>query len=301
MLLALGDYAWDVLVRPQGPFHPGEDLPGQVRLAPGGGAANVAVWARRSGVESAFLGKVGEDFFGRLAEQELREEGVLPYLVRDASHPTAAVAVWVDAAGERTQIYSYGADYFLAPGELSEEALSRAGHLFVSGWALFTDPPRSAVLAAAGRVRPVSLDPASARRIQEMGPGAYLELVRRLAPRWFFPNRFEAQVLSGRQDPEEAARALADLLPGVGVVVKLDAEGALVPGEGGFVHVPALPVTVVDATGAGDAFAGVFLAGVLSGREPVEAARGAVRVASWVVGRMGARPRGGHPRPFDYA
>ncbi|HFB38825.1 MAG TPA: sugar kinase [Oceanithermus sp.] len=298
MLLAIGDYAWDVLVRPQGPLRPGEDLPGEVRLAPGGGAANVAVWARRLGAESAFLGKVGDDFFGRLAEEELRAEGVRPFLVRDRARATAAVAVWVDAAGERTQIYSYGADYFLAPGELPEAAFRDAAHLFVSGWALFTDPPRSAVLEAARRVRPVSLDPASARRIQEVGPAAYLELVRELAPAWFFPNRAEAQALTGRSDPEAAARALAERLPETRVVVKLDAEGALVPSGGCFVHLPAPPVPVVDATGAGDAFAGVFLAGILAGRTPIEAARAAVQVASWVVGRLGARPRGDWPRAF---
>jgi len=51
----------------------------------------------------------------------------------------------------------------------------------------------------------------------------------------------------------------------------------------------------VDATGAGDAFAGVFLASILAGRPPLEAARRAVKVASWVVGRLGARPRGAWP------
>jgi len=297
MLLSLGDYAWDVLVRPQAPFRTGEDLPGEVRLAPGGGAANVAVWASRMGAKSAFLGKVGDDFFGRLAEEELRSEGVQPYLVKDPAHATAAVAVWVDAAGERTQIYSYGADYFLTPEELPEAAFREAAHLFVSGWALFTDPPRNAVLEAAKRVRPLSLDPASARRIQEMGPSAYLELVRGLKPAWFFPNRMEAQVLSGKEDPEAAARELSERLPGTRVVVKLDAEGALVPAEGCFVHIPAPPVSVVDATGAGDAFAGVFLAAILAGRPPLEAARAAVLVASWVVGRLGARPKGAWPRP----
>ena len=295
MLLSLGDYAWDVLVRPQAPFRAGEDLPGEVRLAPGGGAANVAVWASRMGAKSAFLGKVGDDFFGRLAEEELRSEGVRPYLVKDPAHATAAVAVWVDAAGERTQIYSYGADYFLLPEELPEAAFQDAAHLFVSGWALFTDPPRSAVLEAAKRVEPISLDPASARRIQEMGPSAYLELVRGLKPAWFFPNRMEAQVLSGKEDPEAAARELSERLPGTQVVVKLDAEGALVPAEGCFVHIPAPPVPVVDATGAGDAFAGVFLASILAGRPPLEAARAAVLVASWVVGRLGARPEGAWP------
>ncbi len=290
-VLALGDFAWDVLVKPRGPLRSGSDVPGQVRLLPGGAAANVAVWARRAGVRAAFLGKVGADALGRLAREELFAEGVRPFLLEDPEHPTAAVAIWVEAGGERAQVFGYGADYYLREDELPEAALAAAKHLFISGWALFTDPPRQAALAAARRVGRTSLDPASAHRIEETGPGAYLELVRTVAPLWFFPNREEARVLAGVHDPEAAARRLAELLPGTRVVVKLDAEGALVPVGKGFLHLPAPPVEAVDATGAGDAFAGVFLAGVLAGLPPAEAGRRAVRAASWVVGRLGARPR----------
>ncbi len=290
MLLALGDYAWDVLVKPQGALHPGGDAPGVVRLMPGGGAANVAVWARRAGEPSAFLGKVGGDALGQMAREELRAEGVEPHLVVDPGRATAAVAIWIEPGGERAQVFGYGADHFLTPDELPEAAFRGIEHLFISGWALFTDPPRSAALEAARRQRPVSLDPASARRIEEMGRGAYLELVRRIAPLWFFPNREEARVLSGENDPEAAAMALAEALPGSRVVVKLDAEGALIPTAEDFVHLPAPPVEAVDATGAGDAFAGVFLASAMRGMGPLEAGRRAVRAASWVVGRLGARP-----------
>ena len=100
-------------------------------------------------------------------------------------------------------------------------------------------------------------------------------------------------MLTGVNDPEAACRVLAGLYPGALIVVKLDADGALVGGAGGVHHVPPHSNKLVDATGAGDSFAGAFLSRFLLGADPVEAAEFAVRVAEWVIEHPGARPKPG--------
>ncbi|WP_034356096.1 PfkB family carbohydrate kinase, partial [Deinococcus phoenicis] len=75
------------------------------------------------------------------------------------------------------------------------------------------------------------------------------------------------------------------------VVLKLDEEGALLEGPGQpRLHVPATRDPLIDATGAGDAFGGAFLAGWLAHGDAGRAARLAVQVGGWVVSRFGARP-----------
>jgi len=74
------------------------------------------------------------------------------------------------------------------------------------------------------------------------------------------------------------------------VMLKLDADGSFVHVGGVSTHVPPATNNLVDATGAGDSFAGSFLARHLTGSSPVEAATFATKVSAWVIEHLGARP-----------
>ncbi|WP_456446600.1 carbohydrate kinase family protein [Oceanithermus sp.] len=292
-VLALGDFAWDVLIHTDAPLAPGGDTFGQVELQPGGSAANVAVWARRCGARAGFVGKIGRDRFGELARENLDEEGVEHRLSESSSRPTGVVAVWVDHTGQRSMVSGQGADFLLTPADLPPD-LEIARHLHLTGWSLFTDPPRRAALAAARRAkaagRTLSLDPASFQLIEETGPAAFVRMTAGLGLDVIFPNYDEGRVLTGEREPEAMARRLSALYPGAVVALKLDAKGALVGAGDRFTYLPPTPDQARDATGAGDAFAGAFLARWTRGQTPEEAARFAVVVSGWVVARRGARP-----------
>ncbi len=292
-VLALGDFAWDVLIHTDAPLAPGGDTFGQVELQPGGSAANVAVWARRCGARAGFVGKIGRDRFGELARENLSEEGVEHWLSETSSRPTGVVAVWVDHTGQRSMVSGQGADFLLTPEDLPPE-LEVARHLHLTGWSLFTDPPRRAALAAARRAkgagRTLSLDPASFQLIEETGPAAFVRMTAGLGLAVIFPNYDEGRVLTGEREPEAMARRLSALYPGAVVALKLDARGALVGAGDRFTYLPPTPDPATDATGAGDAFAGAFLARWTRGVSPEEAAGFAVAVSGWVVARRGARP-----------
>lgn len=295
-LVVVGDYAWDVLIRTETALLTGGDIFGSVQLTPGGSAANTAVWARRCGLPSSFVGKIGRDRFGALAEAELAEEEVSAVWLRTTEQLTGSVAVWVDHRRERSMVSGKGADHYLLPEELPNDLLARAEHLHLSGWSFYDDPPRSAAREAARIVRAaggsVSFDPGSFQMIDEMGVAEFLSFTTDLGVRVLFPNLEEGQVLSGAREPKEVAARLSELYPDALIALKLDARGSYVldGGRGGFQ--PARPATLRDATGAGDAFAGVFLASWLRGDSAVAAAQRANAVSSWVVERLGSRPPG---------
>ena len=138
----------------------------------------------------------------------------------------------------------------------------------------------------------MSFDPGSFQMIQELGAEEFIGLTNDLSFDILFPNAEEGEVLTGEREPGRVAAALAERYPGATIALKLDAEGAylLEPGAVKGVHLPPYPGRLVDATGAGDAFAGAFLAARWRGAEATEAARWANRVSAWVIERIGARP-----------
>ena len=293
-LCVLGDFAWDVLIRTNNELLRGGDTFGEVMLTPGGSAANVAVWARRCGLDTSFVGKIGRDRFGQLAEEDLRREGVHAHFVETDVHPTGSVAVFVDHTGQRSMVSGHGADFYLMPSEVPSGVVTSCRHLHLTAWSFFTDPPRSAARRAARLAQQagatVSFDPGSFQMIQEMGVDHFLSTCADLDVDLVLPNKEEAQVLTGCDDPHDMARSIAKIFPGALVVLKLDADGALVLDHDSFTHVPPATDKLVDATGAGDSFAGAFLAHHLVHGSPVDAARFATRVSAWVIEHVGARP-----------
>lgn len=295
-LVVLGDFAWDVLIRTNTELLTGGDTYGEVMLTPGGSGANVAVWARRCGLETAFVGKIGRDRFGELAEEDLGAERVDAFFVHTDAQLTGSVAVFVDESGERSMVSGRGADHYLLPSELPRALLARTRHLHLTAWSFFTDPPRTAAREAARLAQAagatVSFDPGSFQMIQEMGLEAFLGHTQDLGIDLLLPNYEEGHVLTGEEEPEAIARELARLYPGALIMLKLDSEGSLVWEDGQITRVPPATDRLADATGAGDSFAGAFLAHYLRGASAEAAARFATGISAWVIERLGARPKG---------
>ncbi len=293
-LCVLGDFAWDVLIRTNNELLRGGDTFGEVMLTPGGSAANVAVWASRSGMATRFIGKIGRDRFGQLAQEDLDREGVHSHLVETEAHSTGSVAVFVDHTGQRSMVSGHGADFYLLSSELPTDAITTSRHLHLTAWSFFTDPPRSAARKAARLAQStgatVSFDPGSFQMIQEMGVDTFLSFTTDLSIDIILPNKEEGQVLTGFTKPIDIARGLTSLFPNALIVLKLDADGALVVEGDTATAIPPATNNLVDATGAGDSFAGAFLARYLRGETAVEAARFATQVSAWVIEHVGARP-----------
>ncbi|MCL3993501.1 PfkB family carbohydrate kinase [Streptomyces lavenduligriseus] len=295
-LLVVGDVVTDVVARHRGPLAAGTDTAAAIRTLPGGAGANVACWAAYTGTADVrLLGRVGADAVA-WHERELVAAGVRPRLVVDPQAATGTVICLVDtgAAAERTFLTDSGASLRLGPADWSDALLDGVDRLHLSGYLLFTESSRAlagtALAAARARGVPVSLDPASAGFLAELGVDRFLAFAQGLDV--LLPSRDEACLLTGLPDPADAADAAAELSRLVPlVVVKAGADGALVARRGAVpTRVPALPVAPRDTTGAGDAFTGAFLAALLAGAGPEEAAARGCRAGAEAVRRVGGRP-----------
>ncbi|MFE4702762.1 carbohydrate kinase family protein [Streptomyces sp. NPDC056738] len=292
-MLVVGDVVTDVVARHRGPLAAGTDTVAAIRTVPGGAGANVACWAVHAGcADVRLLGRVGLDA-AEWHERELTASGVRPLLVRDPQAPTGTVICLVDsgASAERTFLTDSGASLRLAPEDWSPALLDGVGRLHLSGYLLFSGSSRALVStvleSARARGVPVSLDPASAGFLTELGVDRFLGLCAGVDI--LLPSRDEACLLTGLPDPADAAAKLSRHFPLV--VAKLGRDGALVARSGSVrARVPALRAAPRDTTGAGDAFTGAFLAALLRGAGPEEAAGAGCSAGARAVERIGGRP-----------
>ncbi|MFF9068737.1 carbohydrate kinase family protein [Streptomyces sp. NPDC014891] len=290
-LLVVGDVVTDVVARHRTPLAPATDTAAEIRTLPGGAGANAACWAARSGCPDVrVLGRVGSDA-ADWHERALRRAAVRPLLVRDTEAATATVIALVDASAERTFLTDSGAVLRLSPGDWSAGLLDGVARLHLSGYLFFAAPSRATARLALRDAReagvPVSVDPASAGFLAELGTDRFLAAAS--GAETLLPNADEATALTGHAEPEAAAAGLSRRFPLV--VVTLGAAGALVA-EGGAViaRVAAPAARPVDSTGAGDAFTGAFLAARLAGADPVKAAEAGCRAGAEAVAVVGGRP-----------
>ncbi|MFG3661954.1 carbohydrate kinase family protein [Streptomyces sp. NPDC047706] len=295
-LLVAGDVVTDVVARHRGPLAGGTDTAAVIRTLPGGAGANVACWAAHRGcADVRLLGRVGADS-AAWHERALTAAGVRAQLVVDQQARTGTVICLVDTgdAAERTFLTDSGASLRLDTGDWSDALLDGVAWLHLSGYLLFSASGRAlvAVAQAAARARgvPVSMDPASAGFLAELGVDRFLTLADGVEV--LLPSRDEACLLTGLPDPADAAAKLSRHIPLV--VAKQGADGALVARSGTVVaQVPAVPATPRDTTGAGDAFTGAFLAALVAGAGPEAAAAEGCAAGARAVERVGGRPPAG--------
>ena len=278
----------DIIVRPEGPLAPGSDRRARIRSEPGGSAANQAAWLASFGVQVGLVARVGAADLEAEAAR-LRNAGVTPHLVGDSERPTGRLVALIDASGERSFYTDRAANEALCPADIPDALIEGASHIHLSGYSFFAPAPREAaldVMRRAGKT-PVSVDPASAEFLREVGPEKFLEWTRGAAI--LFPNEDEAAALTGADDPEAQCERLAALYPLV--VVKRGAAGCLAAEGARRWRVAAPKVEAIDCTGAGDAFFAAFLAARVQGAEIETVLERAVAAGTEAVQRVGGRPK----------
>ena len=291
-VVVVGDLLYDLLAKVDGDVRLGVDTFTPIRAAGGGSGANAAAWLAASGVETHFVGRVGDDVFGDFLRDDLREAGVGVHLARDPSVATGKVFVLVDGAGERTMITDRGAAENLGPGDIPISLLS-GGHLHLVGYTFSGGSRRETAFHALRLAREagmtVSVDPSAVPMLEDVGPDRFLAWTR--GADLCFPNLEEGSLLAGTGDQAQITENLLHSFPAV--VLKLGAEGARYADAGGRrSRVPVAPARVTDTTGAGDALCAGFLAAWLAGMAPEEALQRGVGLAGRAVEQVGGRPQG---------
>ncbi len=240
---------------------------------PGGAPANVAVSLARLGRQSAFIGKVGDDAFGRHLAGILGGEGVETRGLRFDSSARTTLAFIAKPDAETAEFLFYrnpGADTRLQVSELDRELLSQTKIVHFGGLSLAEEPIRAAAIEAVEIVKgsggKISLDVNYRPTLWSSAESAYREVMR-VIPKvnLLKVNEDELALLSGSDELEAGSEKLIELGPEV-VVVTLGPRGSTFRTADRRGHVPGFRVKTVDATGCGDA----FIAGVLSRLVEVE-------------------------------
>ncbi|MDB5529335.1 MAG: sugar kinase [Devosia sp.] len=289
-VLVIGDVMTDVIVMPEGPLVKGSDRRAKVRSRPGGSGANQAVWLGAMGAEVALVARVGTEEL-HMYENYFRGLGVVPFLGGDKELPSGVLVTIVDPDGERSFLTDRGANLHLSAADLPKSLLDNLGMVVVSGYSLFAPEPRAAVrdflsLAKASGVA-VAVDPASEGFLREVGPDKFVEWTA--GADWIFANQDEAETLCGAIELDVQMRLLGSHF--ANVVIKRGRFGAALGGLHGIKLTMEAPVvTVVDSTGAGDAFAAGFLAAHVDGASPEVALARAIEAGAKAVRSIGGQP-----------
>jgi sugar/nucleoside kinase (ribokinase family) len=286
-ILVVGDVMIDVVVRLEAAIAWRSDTPASIVEHPGGSAATQAVWLARAGVEVDFVGRAGAADAARIAD-ELRAEGVTPWLAADADLPTGRLIALVEPGGERSFLTDRGANDALSPEDIPEEAMARADWVHLSGYTLQHPRARSAAISVLrrGGGRPVSIDPGSAAPLRAMGPKNFLAWTESAA--LLLPNADEAAALTGTADATAQGAQLAIRYPLV--VIKRGVGGAEAYCGSERWTAPAPTVGVVDTTGAGDAFAAAFVAARMAGADVATCLARATCAGAEATTFLGGRP-----------
>ena len=248
----------------------------QFAANPGGAPANLAVAASRLGAQTAFIGKVGADAFGRylkevLAENKVDVSGMAvdadhpTTMAVDADHPTTMAVVSVDATGERDFSFyrSANADVMLCKEDISDEALKAAKIVHFGSVSLTADPSRTATLDAAARAKKlgavITYDPNYRANLWKNKEDAIAQMKAPLPLVDILKvSDEELPLLTGTTDCESGTAQLAQ--NGIRLIfVTLGANGVFYRFGEKTGHVAGVPCKVGDTNGAGDTFFGAAL------------------------------------------
>jgi len=286
-IIVAGSMNMDMVVKTSHIPQPGETVVGGTFfMNPGGKGANQAVAVARLGGDVVFIGKIGNDVFGKQSSQLFYDEGVdTGCILSDEDSPSGIALITVDDAGENSIVVAPGANAKLEPENVKQafDRCPRAKILLIQ-----LEIPMATVEFAARYAREqgikVLLNPAPAND----HVSALFDLIDIITP-----NVQEAQMLSGiRITDLESAKRAAEVIHERGVkdvIITLGKRGAVLLENGVFSHIPAPEVETLDTTAAGDVFNGGLAVALAEGKELPEAIAFACSAAAISVTRLGAQ------------
>jgi sugar/nucleoside kinase (ribokinase family) len=299
-ILVVGELNVDLLLSGYRTFPaPGKEvLVDDLVLALGSSSAICAAGLARLGNQVSFLGKVGCDPWGEFCVKALDGAGVDTRLViRDSAVKTGLTAS-VTSANDRALVTYLGAIAELKRSDVPDRALAGMRHLHVSAYYLQNGlRPRLKDLFEAAHAHGLTTSLDTGYDPTELWGGDLHAVLPECDV--FLPNEVEIRAITGKVEITDALESLRN--GRTLTMAKLGAEGAMTLGPDGFVHVPAIPVTPVDTTGAGDSFNAGFLHAWLRGMplaESMQFACACGALSTLGIGGTGAQPTEEQARAF---
>ncbi|WP_424929889.1 ribokinase [Amaricoccus tamworthensis] len=267
----------------------GETISGSgFALGPGGKGSNQAVAAARAGANVDFISKIGDDPFGKMALEIYKETGVTPQLEIMSDMPSGAAFIFVnDTTGDNAIIVYPGAAGTITVDDVeARREIIENSAVFVTQLEQPADAAQAALKIARDAGVTTVFNPAPANPFDE---ACYA------LSDYFVPNESEASAIVGFEvqtgaDAKRAGEALLER--GVGTaLITMGGQGVYIHGPDISELVPAVSAgTVIDTTGAGDAFVGGFATALAEGKPVSDAVRFGCTTAGISVTRRGTAP-----------
>jgi ribokinase len=285
MVLVFGSINVDLVSRVERFPVPGETVAGRsFAIYPGGKGANQALASARAGAPTRLVGAVGRDAFAGHALALVGEAGVDLSLVARVDHATGCATILVSKTGENMIVSVPGANASADPGTIPDALLTRSSTV-----SLQQELPGAANRALVERSRRNG-----SRVVLNASPWRQLPLEMLRAVHHLIINEHEAAALAQAfgwpSSPHDLALAAATTVGNLTVVVTLGEHGAVAARGSELLRVPAPVVRAIDTTGAGDAFAGTFIAALDRDAPLDEALRRGVTAGSLACAAAGAQP-----------
>ena len=286
-ILVVGSSNTDMVIKTQNFPSPGETiLGGRFLMNAGGKGANQAVAAARLGGLVTFVGKIGDDIFGKQAVQQLEDEGINVDCVSvDPENPSGVAMITVDRKGENSIVVAPGSNGTLSAADF-DKALAMLGESEFVLMQLEIPIPTVEHIAhmASLKQKKVILNPAPAARLSD-------ELLKNLYI--ITPNETEAELLTGiKVTDEQSALKAAKFLHQKGiemVIITMGSAGAFLLVNGQHEIISAPKVEAVDTTAAGDTFNGALVVALSEGKTIQQSIVFANKAAAISVTRIGAQ------------
>jgi sugar/nucleoside kinase (ribokinase family) len=259
----------------------------------GGSVANTAAVSAQMGARSAFIGVVADDEFGHIFRHDITASGV-HYITQPAAQtlPTARCLIIVTPDGQRTMNTFLGASSTLSPASLDHAVIADSAITYLEGFLFYMPDSQASCLVAArvaheaGRRVAISL---SDFLCVERNLEAFRTMVAEHVD-IVFANERELAALTGFDDFEAGAEAVRGQVE-IAVLTRGE-HGSVILRGAERVEVAAEPTEVIDTTGAGDAYAAGFMAGLVAGEPLAVCGRWGARAAAETISQIGARPPG---------
>ena len=282
MLCTIGDLIEDVVVWLSAEPNLGTDTDSIIQRTRGGSAANVAMFAALTGTKSRFIGQVGNDALGQQLCSSLQQAVVDVRVINEGR--TGSIVVLVQPNGERTFLTDRGVASHLSLVDAS--LIASVGILHVPSYSLVTEPLASTSLlyikAAQSLGAVISVDASSTSVLEHFGVARYKSLIQSIQPQVFLCNEDEAGLLGV---------GTTEAMPGAALtVIKRGAHSTLAISQNNeHCEVAVTPVaSIVDTTGAGDAFTAGFLPAFVATNDVESAIARGHAVAARVLRSPGA-------------
>ncbi len=286
-IVVIGSSNTDMVIKADKLPEPGETvLGGNFMTFFGGKGANQAVAAARSGGDVIFITKIGKDLFGQQSLENYSKENIdISHIFQDINQPSGVALITVDKNGENSIAVASGANATLKIEDIQkvEDVIVNANVLLMQLEIPIETVEYAAKLANNSKIK-VVLNPAPAIHISD-------ELLSNVHV--VIPNRNEAENLSGIIiDDWETAKKAANAISSRGVsnvIITLGSAGVFVKEGDHYYKIESTKVNVVDTTGAGDTFCGVFSVAISQGKSILQAVEVANIAAGIAVSRPGAQ------------